>query len=83
MQLFCFKNRPQSVLKDMGYGCIYFDLSLHLLSFWNGVYNDFQNQGLIFKNCKFSNWDKNLSSPKIQKKKKKMNSWFDAFNDQM
>ena len=30
-------------------------LSLQLLLFWNGVYDDFQNQGLIFKNCKFSN----------------------------
>ena len=37
--------------------------SLHLLSFWNGAYNDFQNQGLIFKNPKFENWHKNLSSP--------------------
>ena len=40
-----------------GYGCICFDLSLHLLSFWNSV-----NQGLIFKYCKFSNWHKSLSS---------------------
>ena len=33
---------------------------------WNGLYDDFKNQGLIFKNCKFSNWHKNRSSPKIQ-----------------
>ena len=45
-----------------GYGCICFDLSLQLLSFWIGVYNDFQNQGLIFKNCKSSNWHKNNSN---------------------
>ena len=32
---------------------------------WNGVYNDFEIQELIFKNSKFSNGHKNLSSPKI------------------
>ena len=66
-------------LKDYGYIC--FDLSLHLLSFSNDVYNDFQNQGLIFKNCKFSDWHKNLSYPKIQTFL--LNSWFDAFNYHM
>ena len=63
--------------------CICFDLSLQLLSFWNGVNDDFQKQRakLIFKNCKFSNWHKNLSSPKIQTCL--LNSWFDASNDHM
>ena len=61
--VFVLKNRPKWVLKDMAvYQC--FDLSLHLMSFWNSVYIGFQNRGLIFKNSKFSNWHKNLSSPK-------------------
>ena len=46
-----------------GYGCICYDFSLHLLSFWNGVYNDFKNRVLIFKNSKFSNWHKKISLP--------------------
>ena len=59
-QHLCIENRPKWVLKDMG---VY---SLHLQSFWNGVYNDFENQGLIFKNCKFSNRYKNLSCQKFE-----------------
>ena len=67
-----------------GYGCICFGLSLHLLSVGNGVNNDFQNHGLIFKTSKFSNWHKNFSSPKIQTFFYfffLLNSWFDASSD--
>ena len=72
---FCFENRLKSVLKDMA---VY---ALTLLSFWNVVYIDFQSQGLIFKNCKFSKWHKKLYSQKVQTFL--LNSWFDASNNHL
>ena len=57
--LFFFENRPKLVLKDVAIYALTFHCNY-------GVYDDFQNRGLIFRNCKLSNWHKNLSAPKIQ-----------------
>ena len=45
-------QKPEECKMDSSfkrYCSIGFDLSLHYLSFWNGGYDDFQNQWLIFK----------------------------------
>ena len=43
----------QTLIRLKGYSCICFDLLLHLLSFWNGVYNEFSKSGVNFKKLQF------------------------------
>ena len=64
--LICKKEKEKKAFDKKIFFLYLFPL-LSFFSFWNGVYDDFQNQWLNFKNkINFLKWQKNLSTNKNQ-----------------
>ena len=59
-----FFSLKTDINQSKGYGCICLDLSLDLLLFWNGVYEDFKNSVIQFikEKRKKKSRQKNLST---------------------